>query len=122
MYITVTNVMDDKRIDFAYLIQGKKVAVISMFSDNIQYQKREPLNLLLITNEEKLLLKGEFMGRELSTFVGTKVITTPLDTNETLLKQTSWHASRRLFSAWTNLTTLITWKIEISAMCYLGIM
>ena len=51
MYITVTDVLDEKRIDLVYLIWGKEVAVISMFSDNIQYQMRESLNILLIMNE-----------------------------------------------------------------------
>ena len=37
-------------------------------------------------DKEKLLLKGKFIGRELSAFVGRKVITTPLDTNENLVK------------------------------------
>ena len=35
----------EKRIDLAYPIQGKEVAAISMFSDNIQYQIKEPLNV-----------------------------------------------------------------------------
>ena len=51
MYITVTDVVDEKRIDLVYLIWGKEVAVISMLSDNIQYQMRESLNILLIMNE-----------------------------------------------------------------------
>ena len=83
-----------------------------MFSDNIQYQTQKPPKVLLIANEEKLLLKGMFTGRELSAFVGRKVITTSLDTNENLSKQTSWHMSWRLFSASTNSTTLTTWKTE----------
>ena len=57
-----------------------------MFSDNIQHQIREPLKVLLITNKQRLLMKGKFTGRELSTFVGRKVITTPLDTNENIVK------------------------------------
>ena len=78
MYITVTDNVGEKRIDLAYPIRGKEVVIISMFSDNIQYQIRESLNILLIMNEE-MLLKGKFMGRELSMFV-------PLDTNENVVK------------------------------------
>ena len=55
MYVTITDVMGEKRIDLTYLIRGKEVAIISMFSDNIQYQIQEPLNILLTMNEEKLL-------------------------------------------------------------------
>ena len=73
MYITVTDVVDEKRIDLVYPIWGKEIAVISMFSDNIQYQIKESLNILLIMNEENLLPKRKFTGRELSMFVGRKV-------------------------------------------------
>ena len=57
-----------------------------MFSNNVQYWIREPLKVLLITNEEKQLLKGMFMHKELSVFIGRKVITTLLDTNENVIK------------------------------------
>ena len=40
-------------------IWGKEVAIVSVFSDNIQYKIKEPLKVLLITNKEKQLLKGE---------------------------------------------------------------
>ena len=62
MYITVTDLVGEKRIDLAYLIWSKEVVIISMFSDNIQYQIRESLNVLLIMNEEKLLPKKEVYG------------------------------------------------------------
>ena len=86
MYIKITDVMGEKRINLAYLIWGKEVAVDSVFSDNVQYQIQEPLNILLIRNEEKLLLKGTLTCRELSTFIGRKVITTRLDTNVNVVK------------------------------------
>ena len=38
MYIMITDIVREKRIDLAYLMQGKEVAIISMFSDNVQYQ------------------------------------------------------------------------------------
>ena len=62
MYITITDIVGEKRIDLIYLIQNldssKEVAIISMFSDNIQYQIREPLKVLLIMNKENQLQKG----------------------------------------------------------------
>ena len=73
MHITIIDAVGEKRVNLEFLIWGKEVAVISMFSDNIQYQMRESLNLLLIMNEEKLLPKRKFMGSELSMFVGRKV-------------------------------------------------
>ena len=78
--------MGEKRIGLAYPIWGKEVAIIGMFSDNVQYQIQKPLKVLLITNKENLLLKGKFMGRELSTCVGRKVITALLDINENVVK------------------------------------
>ena len=57
MYITIDDVIGEKMIDLSYPIQNfdfsKEVAVISMFSDNIQYKVTETFNLKLIDNSEK---------------------------------------------------------------------
>ena len=37
IYIKITEIVGEKRIDLAYLIWGKKVAIISMFNDNFHY-------------------------------------------------------------------------------------
>ena len=42
--------------------------------------------VLLIMNEGKMLPEGMFTSRELSTFLGRKVITSLLDTNENVIK------------------------------------
>ena len=45
MHITMTDIVGEKRIDLAYLIKNlksKKIAVVSMFSDNIQYEFTGP--------------------------------------------------------------------------------
>ena len=86
MYIMFTDIMVEKRINLAYPIQGKEVAIVSMFSNNVPYQIQEPFNLLLIMNEERQLPKGMFTGRELSTFVGRRGITTSLDINENIVQ------------------------------------
>ena len=44
------------------------------------------MNLLLIMNEERQLPKRTFACRELSVFVGRKVITALLDTNKSVVK------------------------------------
>ena len=62
MYITITEVVGKKRIDLAYLNRGKAIAIVSMFSDNVQDRTRKPVKVLLITNEERQLPKGTFMG------------------------------------------------------------
>ena len=57
MYITINDVIGEKMIDLSYPIQNfnssKEVAVVSMFSDNIQYKVTETFNLKLIDNSEK---------------------------------------------------------------------
>ena len=57
-----------------------------MFSDNVQYKIREPLKVLLIMNKERQLLEGVFTDRELNASVGRKLIATPLDANDNILK------------------------------------
>ena len=90
MHITITDVVGEKRIDLAYLIRNldssKEVTIISKFSDNIQYQIREPLKVLRITNEEKQLPEWVFMDRELHASLGRKLITIPLDANDNIVK------------------------------------
>ena len=73
MYITINNKVGKKRIDLAYLIWGKEVATVSMFSDNIQYQIKEPVKVLLDTNEEKELLKGVYTNRGRNASIGRKL-------------------------------------------------
>ena len=75
MYITITDIIGEKRVDLSYPIRGNEVAVISVFSDNIQYQIREPVKALLIKNEERQLLKGTFISRKLSSSIGGKLRT-----------------------------------------------
>ena len=40
--ITITDTMGKKRIDLSYPIWGKEVAIISVFSDNINYELTKP--------------------------------------------------------------------------------
>ena len=90
MYITITDVVGEKRIDLAYLIwnldSSMEVAIVSMFSDNVQYQINELLKVLLIMNKERQLLEGVFTGRELHASIGREVITTPLDADDNVIK------------------------------------
>ena len=77
MYITINDIIGEKRIDLAYPIQGKEIAVISIFSDNVQYRKRKPVKVLLMTQKKELQV-GTFTGRKLSVSLGEKLITTSL--------------------------------------------
>ena len=57
------------------------------FSDNIQYQIREPLKVLLTANKENQLPEGVFTDRELNASIGRKLITTPLNVNDNIVKK-----------------------------------
>ena len=86
MDIMINGIMSKKRINLDYPILGKEVAVISMFSNKIQCEIKETLEVLLITNKERWLLEGVFTGNKLNTLVGRKVITMPLDANDHIVK------------------------------------
>ena len=79
------NIICEKTINLPYPIQGKEVAVVSMFSDNVQYQVKKPLKSCL-PNGERVLSEGTFMGSELSTFVGRNQLITPMDDGENIIK------------------------------------
>ena len=54
MYITINNIVGEKTIDLSYPIHPRKeIAVISMLSDNVQYEMTEPFKLKLIDNSEQ---------------------------------------------------------------------
>ena len=70
MYITINDIIGEKRIDLSYSIQnfdsGKEVAVIRMLSDNIQYQILK-LRAVMdpISDTKKVIPSGTYAGREL---------------------------------------------------------
>ena len=53
MYIMITDIVRKKRIDYTYPIWGKEFAIVSMFSDNIQYEFMEPRTLELEESRNK---------------------------------------------------------------------
>ena len=90
MYVTMTDIVGEKMINLAHPTQNldlsKEAAVVSVFGDNVQYQIKKPLKVLLIKNKEKQLQEGVFMDRELNTSLGRKLITTPMDGNNDIIK------------------------------------
>ena len=52
MYITINDVIGEKTIDLSYLIwtfgSSKEITVISMLSENTQYEMTKPLKLKLV--------------------------------------------------------------------------
>ena len=73
MYVTIADIMGEKRIDLAYPVQGEEVAVVSVFGDNVQYWLKEPMKVLLKTDEEKELSKGVYMDKELNATIGLEL-------------------------------------------------
>ena len=69
MYITINDIIGEKRIDLAYPIQGKEVAVISMLTDNVQYLLKEPVKVLLKTGKNVELSKGVYTDKELDALI-----------------------------------------------------
>ena len=90
MYITIDDIIGEKTIDLSYPIQNfnssKEVAVISMFSDNIQYKVAETFNLKLIDNSEKHILIGSYTKRETDAIVGGKPILADLSNDFRIIK------------------------------------
>ena len=71
MYITINNVIGEKRIDLSYPLRNfdssKEVTVINMFSDNVQYGIIKPRTIIdsISPGNEKLILCRTYAGREL---------------------------------------------------------
>ena len=67
MSITINDVIGEKTIDLSYSIQNfsfsKEIAVISMLSENTQYEMTKPLKLKLVDGSEKDIttLSGGFL-------------------------------------------------------------
>ena len=58
MYITINDIIGEKRIDLSHPIKGKDIAVVSMFSNNVLYcmvTGRGPIEVLLETGKKIVL-------------------------------------------------------------------
>ena len=90
MYVTIDDVIGEKMIDLSCPIQNfnssKEIAVVSMFSDNIQYKVTETFNLKLIDNSEKQILIGSYTKREIDAIAGRKPILADLSNDFRIIK------------------------------------
>ena len=90
MYIMINNIIGEKMIYLSYPIcsfdSRKEIAVISMLSDNIQYEMAEPFKLKLIGGDEKQVLNKTSTSRELSMLVEGKLILTNLNNDSQIIK------------------------------------
>ena len=66
MYITINNIIGKKTIDLSYQIwnldSSKKVAVVSMLSNNVQYWLQGSIEVLLKMSKKIVLNKGVYIG------------------------------------------------------------
>ena len=63
-----------------------EIALISMFSDNTQYEIKEPLNLKFTGGDERKILNGTYALRELSAFAERKMIISNLNNDPQVIK------------------------------------
>ena len=87
MYITINDVIGSKRIDLSYPIHSnKKIAVVSMLSDNVQYWLQGPIEVLLKTDKKIVLNKGVYMDKELNSLIGTEMKSQMMDSHNDVLR------------------------------------
>ena len=91
MYITINDVIGEKTIDLLYPIhsttgRGKEIAVISMLSENIQYEMAKPLKLKMEDGSEKEVLSKTYTNRELRAFVEGKHMMSDLSNGPQIVK------------------------------------
>ena len=90
MFITINDIIGEKTIYLSYPIRNfssyKEIAVISMLSNNIQYEMKEPVKLKLMEGSEKQVLNNTYTIRELSALVEREIILTNLDNDPRIIK------------------------------------
>ena len=69
MYRTINDIKGDKRTDLSYPIKNfdfAEIAVVSLFSDNVQYQILKLHSVMdAISDTKKMIPSGTYAGREL---------------------------------------------------------
>ena len=86
MYITINNVIGEKRIHLSYPIKGKEIAVVSMLSDNVQYWLQGSIEVLLKMGKKIVLNKGVYTDKELNSLIGTELKSQMLDSRNDVLR------------------------------------
>ena len=99
MYITINDIIGSKTIDLSHPIhptarQGKEIAVVSMFSNNVQYWLQGSIEVLLKTGKKIVLNKGVYMDKELNSLIGLG-LKSRMDSREDVLKTNKLEKSQR---------------------------
>ena len=90
MYVTITDIVGEKRIDLAYPIRGEEVALVSVFSDNIQYEFTKPWTINF-ESRSKQIAAGTYTRRELIDLGEEKIKITQFD-KDSRIKRMNWLA------------------------------
>ena len=86
MYITINDVIVEKRIDISYSVKGKDIAVISMLSDNFQYWLQGYIEVSFKVGKKIVLNKGVYTDKELNTLIGTEMRVQIMDSRNDVLR------------------------------------
>ena len=86
MYITINDIIGEKRIDLSYPIKGREIAVISMFSNNVQYQLQGTIEMLLKMGKKIVLNKAVYMDKELNALIGLELKAQMMDSHNDVLR------------------------------------
>ena len=96
MYITINDIIGEKRIDLSYPIRSNKeapeghcsmeIAVVSMLGNNVQYWLQGSIEVLLKMSKKIVLNKGVYMDRELNSLIGLELKSQMLDSRNDVLR------------------------------------
>ena len=86
MYITINDIIGEKRIGLSYSIKGKDIAVVSMLSDNVQHWLQGHFKVQLKLGKEIMLNKGVYMNKELNSLMGMELRVQMIDSREDVLR------------------------------------
>ena len=86
MYITINDIIGSKTIDLSYPIKGREVAVISMFSNNVQYWLQGTIEVLLKMGMKIVLNKAVYTDKELNALIGLELKLQMMDSRKDVLR------------------------------------
>ena len=98
MYVTINDIIGEKRIDLSYPIMGRDgscgprvaqrphIAVISMFCNNVQYWLQGTMEVLLKTGKKIMLNKAVYMDKELNALIGLELKSQMMDSHNDVLR------------------------------------
>ena len=117
MYITINDVIGEKRTDLSYPIKGREfpkgpcfmeTAVVSMLNDNVQYWLQGSIEVLLKTGKKIVLNKGVHMDKELNSLIGMELKSQMLDSQNDILRTNKLEKVMKMVISLNELNNLIT--------------